>query len=207
MLNNRFGKLKPLEILKYKKNNKCRIHVKCLCDCGKIIIVQSPHLKSGHTKSCGCLRVEVISKHKKYGSPVYKTWTNIKRRCYDTKCKDYDDYGGRGIKVCQRWHDFENFYADMGERPENTSIERIDNNKNYSLSNCKWATSAEQASNKRIFKNNTSKYSGVSKSGSKWRASIQKNYKRHYLGRFSTPEEAHLAREVFIAAERQQSTI
>lgn len=127
----------------------------CVCQCGVELRVSGADLKSGNRSSCGCLKIEV-TRQKNYShgltdSVEYKTWCRMKERCYNPRIKNYADYGGRGISVCPRWlESFENFYTDMGPRPGNGySIERKNVNAGYSKGNCRWATSKEQARNKR----------------------------------------------------------
>jgi hypothetical protein len=95
--------------------------------------------------------------------PTYQSWCDMKRRCLDPLRQGYENYGGRGIKVCERWLFFGNFLQDMGECPKGLTLERIDNNKGYYKDNCKWATRAEQSRNKREYKNSTSGVRGVAK--------------------------------------------
>lgn len=130
----------------------------CKCDCGSETISRSDALKNGRAKSCGCHRAEMGGKHVASmntthgfcGTPEYRVWRAMKDRCLNSSSSSYSDYGGRGICVCRRWLDsFENFLADMGPRPDGTSIERLDNDGNYEPHNCVWADRKTQNRNKR----------------------------------------------------------
>lgn len=125
---------------------------RCKCDCGAIKFIEARHLLSGGTRSCGCWQAEEASKraktHGRTRTPEYWVWASMRQRCYDKNTRNYHRYGGRGITVCDRWrHSFNNFYADMGKRPEGYSIDRIDNDRGYSPDNCRWISSKENCRN------------------------------------------------------------
>lgn len=148
-----FGRLTVLR--RHPVNSGKRVQWVCICECGVEKIVTGHGLTSGDTKSCGCLaRESVLTRsitHGMSGHPLHNVWNSMIQRCYNEKSASYKNYGARGIRVCSRWREsFENFYADMGERPTNEhSIERLDGNKDYQPDNCVWATRKEQARNKR----------------------------------------------------------
>ena len=112
-------------------------------------------------------------KHGKCNSTEYGTWRVMLERCNNPNSSKYKLYGGRGIKVCERWHKFEDFYEDMGDKPKGTSIDRIDNNKGYSPDNCRWATIYEQSSNKR--NNVFIEFRGVKRIIAQWARILEMN--------------------------------
>jgi len=155
----RFGRLTVVE--KAERATDGRALWRCTCECGGEKITRAQRLSSGATRSCGCLgreksaeRAPDLSRanrtHGMTDTPEYESWSAMVQRCTNQRNPDYSGYGGRGITVCGRWRtSFEAFYADMGPRPAETSLDRIDVNGNYEPGNCRWATRKEQQRNTR----------------------------------------------------------
>jgi len=162
----RYGRLTIIDWV----DEKPHLHVLCSCDCGNEKVIRITGLRNGNTVSCGCFNLErtteVNTRHGKSHESIHNIWKGMNSRCNTPTCSTYKHYGARGIKICERWKSFENFYADMGDRPAGMTLERIDNSGNYEPSNCKWATHKEQMRNRRF--NNVITYNGQTKCMSAW---------------------------------------
>lgn len=157
----------------------------CRCDCGNAVTVRANNLTNGTTKSCGCLKMEILIQrstkhgltggHGHYTRP-YRIWLNIRRRCLSKKCQDWKFYGGRGITVCNEWDDYAVFFAwSMANGYEkHLTIERVENNKGYSPDNCKWATRKVQSNNRRS--NHNIEFKGQVKTLQQWAEEIGMAY-------------------------------
>ncbi len=161
-----FGRLTVIEFSGVKNQKTLWL---CKCSCGKEIVAVGAMLKAGNTNSCGCFKIDgIVNRSLKHGhqrignkSAEYRAWRHMKSRCYNPNVERYDNYGGKGVIVCDRWiNSFENFYLDMGQRPSPLhSVDRYpDVNGNYEPSNCRWATTEQQSRN--TTKNHWLEYGG-----------------------------------------------
>lgn len=160
-----FSRLTVLKYLCSKNNHAVFL---CRCGCGANTEVKGIKLRSGATKSCGCLKKSGALRrvHGYKGSRIYRIWVSMRFRCNNKNDKGYPNYGGRGIRVCKRWNTFTNFLEDMGEPPEGLSLDRINVDGNYEPSNCRWATADTQANNARS--NIKISFNGITMNASQW---------------------------------------
>ena len=193
-----FKNLLVIKRCNYNLSN--RAYWLCRCVCGKELEIQGYELRSGKKTSCGCLRINsktgVYGKRKAKGTgQIVQAYHNMHSRCYKESDDFYYRYGGRGITVCEEWHDFDNFklWCIDNNLTKGLTIDRINNNLGYSPENCKVSTKFEQLHNRGMYSTNTTGYRYVSKIGNKYQSSYQYNGKCYYIGLFNTPEEAYNA--------------
>lgn len=144
LVGNKFGKWAVISKVENKKGNTRYL---CKCECGSEKIIFAYHLRNGNANCCAHCRVKT---HGMSYTSTFRIWAGMIARCTNSNLKAFKYYGGRGIKVCERWLKFENFYKDMGDRPKNLQIDRINNDGNYEPGNCRWVTSKVNNSNKNI---------------------------------------------------------
>ena len=169
LIGKKYGKLTIIKKSDVQKNK--RVSAICRCDCGNELLASLNALMRGNTKSCGCIRAERNNHYKNglRGDPLYSVWANIKQRCYNKKFEKYPDYGGRGIIVCNEWKDnFLAFYnwANLNSYKKGLEVDRIDNDGNYSPSNCHFVTRSGNMRNTRV--NVVIEYNGVKKTMREW---------------------------------------
>jgi hypothetical protein len=171
------------------------------CECGNTKKIRSTDVNIGKTKSCGCISInkakELNKKHGLSSHPLYHIWFDIVDRCHNENSANYKYYGARGITMCEEWHDINKFISDMHPSfKKGLTIDRRNNNSNYSKDNCRWVSRSVQSQNTRLLcKSNTSGYRGVylHKASMKWNASICVNNVRIHLGSYIEPDDAAIA--------------
>lgn len=189
----------------YKSKNKVRFGF-YRCSCGKEFKTITGSIKSGATKSCGCYQKQrASSSNTKHGMslhPIYSVWKDMVGRCKNENNNNFSYYGGRGISVCNRWLNVENFIEDMYQTyKEGLEIDRRDNDGNYEPSNCRWVTgSTQQRNTRKIYSHNKSGYRGVHarKNTKKWMSQIVVNKKRIIIGSFNDPKVAAMAYDTYV---------
>ena len=174
--------------------------VNCLCECGSTKTIALADLRKGSTRSCGCSKQEFhrakVTRHGMKWTPTWKSWQGMMERCRNKSGDHSERYAKRGIEVCERWHLFENFLADMGTRPEGKTLDRINNDGNYEPSNCRWATQEEQSNNKG--NNVFLEYKGERKTVYQWARVVGMNPAtlERRIGKYKWPVERALTEPV-----------
>lgn len=173
LIGQQFGRLTVAEEAKAYRSPGGQIHRQwtCVCSCGEQSTVRQQHLRNGHTTSCGCASREEKTTHGMSDSPAYRSWRCMMSRCYNDKDIGWKSYGGRGIKVCDEWHDFLGFVADMGQPLEGMSIDRVNTDGDYAPGNCRWADRVTQSNNKR--NNRRIAFDGEEKTLTEWARKIE----------------------------------
>lgn len=147
----RFGRLVTVSRVRRRTPKRSLVYWLCRCDCGAELTILAASLVHGRTRSCGCSKGDAArsrpTSHGLKHTGAYKSWQAMRSRCLHATDNHYHSYGGRGIKICERWSRFLNFYADMGDRPEGMTLDRMNRDGHYEPSNCRWATLREQARN------------------------------------------------------------
>lgn len=186
MIGSKFGCLTVIGAVVRTGRRYC---VLCRCDCGGVKNVDPSKLKSGHTKSCGCLQKVLLAQrqtiHGRYYEPEYRAWVNMHKRCTEARWAKW--YGS--VSVCKRWNDYDKFLVDVGRKPTPAhTLDRIDSTKNYTPTNIRWASRAVQSRNTKNHETNTSGVRGVSwsKAKNKWRAAIYVADKQKHIGYFES---------------------
>lgn len=180
----RFGRLTAIEYA--GKDNQMLTLWRCICDCGKEITTRASSLKCGNTQSCGCLQAENtkvratthgLTGGRSHANRLYSIWRNMKQRCYNPKAAKYNNYGGRGIAVCEEWiNSYVSFHewAMANGYSDNLTLDRIENNGNYEPLNCRWSTNQEQSNNTRF--NRLLTYNEETKTLAQWADEIGLNF-------------------------------
>lgn len=206
--------IKDLGIIKITEKSKPRGYGIYKCDCGKEVRKRHSDIKRGINLNCGCKRIEKVVKsntiHGLTHHRIFNVWSNMIDRCTNIKHKAYKDYGDRGIAVCERWQSPKNFIEDMYPTfQEGLSLDRIDNNQEYSPDNCRWAThTIQQRNTRKIQQHNTSGYRGVSfhTTHKRWISRIGINKKLIHLGYFDTAIEAARTYDQYIVDNNLEHT-
>lgn len=191
-----YGFLEITDVIRKHVKNHSYLYAVCTCVCGNVKEIQLYAVRTGATKSCGCLsaklRAEKKCTHGMSNSPEYTKWLSMKARCDPAMIERYPYHAGKGIQVCDRWVDsFENFYEDLGKCPDGYTLDRINNNQDYTPENTRWVSKSLQ-----VFNREMGKIAGVTfrKDRNKWLAVITKDFITHHLGLFIEYEDAVAAR-------------